>query len=101
MDDVVEFPRARTKPLSEDGALERLRQAGRIEGIGTFAELVGWERTGASRVVGQWERDGKVVRTPRPGYPTVIEAVVAGVPARCLSQNRSLVTVGDSHLGRT
>src|SRR5258705_8632913 len=81
MDDVVEFPRARTKPLSEDEALERLRQAGRIEGIGTFAELVGWERTGASRVVGQWERDGKVVRTPRPGYPTVIEAVVAGVPA--------------------
>jgi hypothetical protein len=42
---------------------------------------VGWERTGASRVVGQWERDGKVVRTPRPGYPTVIEAVVVGVPA--------------------
>src|SRR5258706_369979 len=81
MDDVVEFPRARTKPLSEGEALERLRQAGRIEGIGTFAELVGWERTGASRVVGQWERDGKVVRTPRPGYPTVIEAVVAGVPA--------------------
>jgi hypothetical protein len=81
LDDVVEFPRARTKPLSEDEALERLRQAGRIEGVGTFAELVGWERTGASRVVGQWERDGKVVRTPRPGYPTVIEAVVAGVPA--------------------
>ena len=81
MDDVVEFPRARTKPLSEEEALERLRQAGRIEGIGAFAKLVDWERTGASRVVGQWERDGKVVRTPRPGYPTVIEAVVAGVPA--------------------
>jgi hypothetical protein len=81
MDDVVEFPRARTKPLSEEEALERLRQAGRIEGIGAFAKLVDWERTGASRVVGQWERDGKVVRTPRPGYPTVIEAVVASVPA--------------------
>jgi hypothetical protein len=47
MDDVVEFPRARTKPLSEDEALERLRQAGRIEGIGTFAELVGWEPNGS------------------------------------------------------
>jgi len=59
MDDVLEFPRARTKPLSEADALDALRRAGRIEGIGTFAELVGWERTGASRVVGQWERDGK------------------------------------------
>jgi hypothetical protein len=81
MDDVVEFPRARVKPLSEADALDALRRAGRIEGIGAFATLAGWERTGASRVVGQWERDGKVVRTPRPGYPTVIEAVVGGVPA--------------------
>jgi hypothetical protein len=31
LDDVVEFPQARTKPLSEDEALERLRQAARIE----------------------------------------------------------------------
>jgi hypothetical protein len=50
MDDVVEFPRARTKPLSEADALDALRRAGRIEGIGTFAELVGWWRR---RVVGR------------------------------------------------
>jgi hypothetical protein len=69
LDDVVEFPQARTKPLSGDEALERLREVGRIEGIGAFAKLVGWERSGASRTVDQWERDGKVMRTPRPGYP--------------------------------
>src|SRR6266849_7177126 len=81
MDDVLEFPRDRVRPLSEADALDALRWAGRIEGISAFAKLAGWERTAAGRTVGQWQRDGKVVCTPRPGYQTVIEAVVAGVPA--------------------
>jgi hypothetical protein len=80
MDDVIDFPKSRVKPLSENEALERLRQAGRIEGIGALAKLVGWERTRASRTVKEWERDGKVVRTSRSGHSTVIEAVVVALP---------------------
>jgi acetyltransferase-like isoleucine patch superfamily enzyme len=36
-----------------------------------------------------------VTRSVAPG------SVVAGVPAQCLSRNRSIVTVSESHLGRT
>jgi hypothetical protein len=78
LDDVIEFPKV--KVLSEDEALNYLRYEGPIEGIGAFAKSIGWERTRTSRIVDQWERDGKVVRRPRSGCPTVIEAVVPVVP---------------------
>jgi hypothetical protein len=68
------------RPLTAEQALERLRQVGAVEGIAAFAELVGWERTGASRVVAQWAQDGKVVCRSRPGRKTTIEAVVTAVP---------------------
>lgn len=80
MDDVIEFPKV--KVLSEDKALDSLRYEGPIEGIGAFAKSIGWERTRTSRIVDQWERDGKVVRRPRSGRPTVIEAVVPAIDVR-------------------
>lgn len=78
MDDVIEFPKV--KVLSEEEALDYLRREGPIEGIGAFATSIGRERTRTSRIVDQWERDGKVVRRPRSGRATVIEAVVPAVP---------------------
>ncbi len=81
MDDVIDFPKSRVKPLSEEEALAYLRREGPIEGISTFAKLVGWERTRTSRMLDQWEQDGAIVRKPVPGGPTVIEAVVATLPA--------------------
>jgi hypothetical protein len=79
MDDVVKFP-GRARPLTEEQALARLREVGTLEGVNAFAEMVGWERTRASRTVEQWRIDGKVVCRSRPGRKTLIEAVVAALP---------------------
>jgi hypothetical protein len=79
LDDVLKFP-GRARPLSEEQALARLREVGTVEGVNAFAEMVGWERTRASRTVEQWRTDGKVVCRSRPGRKTLIEAVVAALP---------------------
>jgi hypothetical protein len=68
------------RPLSADEALARLREIGVVEGIATFAGLVGWERTRASRAVDAWVQDGKIVCRGQPGRKTQIEAVVTAVP---------------------
>ena len=61
MDDVIDFPKSRVKPLSEEEALDYLRREGPIESVSKFARLAGWERTRAQRMLGRWHRDGAVV----------------------------------------
>jgi hypothetical protein len=80
MDDVVRFP-GRTRPLSKAEALEAIRRAGSVESVMALAGMLGWERTKLQRTLARWEGEGAIVRKPVPGGPTVIEAVVAGVPA--------------------
>jgi DNA-binding MarR family transcriptional regulator len=76
LDEIVRFP-ARTKPLTKEEALEFLRREGRIESVSAFAQRIGWERTRASRAVDQWAQAGQVVRRPRPGGPTAVEAQIS------------------------
>jgi hypothetical protein len=75
----VRFP-AHVKPLTKQEALEFLRREDPIESVSAFAHRIGWERTRASRAVEQWAQAGQVVRRPRAGGPTAVEAVVPVVP---------------------
>jgi hypothetical protein len=82
MDDVIDFPKSRVKPLSEEEALAYLRREGPIETTVTaLAKVWGWERTKTSKVLSRWNAEGKIAREPGTNNRTVFSAVVAGAQA--------------------
>jgi hypothetical protein len=70
------------KPLSADEALDRLREAGRIEAasIAALGRMWGWKRERTSKALIRWEGAGHIQREEGPDG-TVIIRVPGAVPA--------------------
>jgi hypothetical protein len=97
--------------LTEQEALNALRQAGVIEAasITALGEGWNWERSRTSKAINRWERTGRIQREPGPGRKIVIRmregagnGSVNGnsVNGNSPGQRRKAGTSGNAHTGK-